>query len=437
MIDSSSRRTIALVVVAVALVISGCQAPGANTDLQSPSASNAAEGGTANTTSQTGTDDPFPVQPANITVDGGTLRTDSGLVYERLQVLLDTETPTPESIQVFNSTDELASSLPTGGLSAGQPRFFEVLGFGTDPITNETFVDQVGNGYTLGAGSIGLFVQPSVTRDEETMILAHEFVHYVQFQNDRQRQLAEQIDTQTVDGSYVVRALMEGPAAFTTDTYLERFGENETRNSPYYDREQAAIPPGHLRRWANSQYQAGSDYVTQRIDSPRNVSQIYENPPTRSRQLLDPDSPPAPSLTVSNTLDRDEISTNRLGTAFVRYALESHIDPDRARSVADGLGTDSLYQFRSDIETYGNYAWVTRWEQPAEAADFEAAFGEYLDERGNETADGWALDDLNLTVELRRPSAESVVALFGSDSFVTNTTARGSGGEIVIESRED
>jgi hypothetical protein len=372
-----------------------------------------------------------------VSVEGAALRTDPGVVYERLRVLLDTETPVPDAVQAFNSTDELGSSLPTGGVGAGQPRFFSVVGFESGEISNKTFLDRVGNGYTLGAGSIAVFVQPNATRDEEAMLVAHELTHYIQFQNDRQSQLAEQIDSQTVDGSYVLRALTEGPAVFTTDRYLERFAENATRNSPYYDEEQAAIPVGHIRRWGNSQYQLGADYVTERIESPRNLSQLYEDPPTRSRKLLDPDAPPRPSLSVSNTLDRDEISTNRLGAAFVRYALESDVDPERARSVAEGLGTDSLHQFRSDIDTYGNYAWATRWESEADANEFEAALGAYLDARGTDTATGWRLDSLNLSVELRRPTPDTVVALFGADSFVQNTTASGADGEIVVEPRRE
>ncbi|WP_336325446.1 hypothetical protein [Halovenus sp. HT40] len=434
-------RTIAVVVLAVALAMSGCQAPGTNPDAVSPTESTPAEGLPSNETDQNGTtggsEDPFPISdPANVTVEGGDLRTDPGLVYTRVEGLLETETPAPASVRAYNSTEAFGDSLPSSGIGIGQPRFFDVVGFETGAIRNETFIDEVGNGYTLGSGSIAVFVQENATRDEEEMLLAHELAHYIQFQNGRQSQLTEEIDPQTVDGQYVVRSLVEGTAVFTTDEYLDRFGENRTTNSPYYDDEQAAYPRGHLRRWANSQYQMGTDYVTQRLDSPSEVGAIYEDPPTRSRELLDPDAPQRPELFVSNTLARSEISTNRLGAAFLRYALESHIEVDRAESVATGLGTDSLHQFRSDTDTFGNYAWATRWDSAADADRFEAAFGEYLDARGNASADGWTLDDVDLTVQLRRPTPETVVAVFGSDSFVEGTTASGADGEIVLESAQ-
>lgn len=433
------RRTIAVVVLAVALTISGCQAPGTNPDAISPTESTPAKDLPSNETDQNdttgGSEDPFPISdPANVTIEGGDLRTDPGLVYSRVATLLETETPAPASVRAYNSTEEFGDSLPSGGIGIGQPRFFDVVGFETGAIRNETFIDDVGNGYTLGSGSIAVFVQENATRDEEAMLLTHELAHYIQFQNGRQSQLVEEIDPQTVDGQYVVRSLVEGTAVFTTDMYLDRFGENRTKNSPYYDDEQAAYPRGHLRRWANSQYQIGADYVTQRLDSPNEVGAIYENPPTRSRELLDPDAPPRPELSVSNTLARSEISTNRLGAAFVRYALESHIEVDRAESVATGLGADSLHQFRSDTDTFGNYAWATRWDSEADADAFEAAFDEYLDGRGNASVDGWTLDDVDLTAQLRRPTPETVVAVFGSDSFVEGTTASGADGEIVLES---
>lgn len=436
-------RTLAVAVLAVALVVSGCQAPGVNTDDVSPAEPTPTDGDSpATDTTQNDTagesDDPFPIsEPANVTVEGGELRSDPGLVYERLQVMLETDAPAPDSVRVYNSTEEFGDSVPTGGIGTGQPRFFDVIGFESGAVSNETFVDRVGNGYTLGAGSIVLFVQTNATRDEEEMLVAHELTHYIQFQNDRQSQLAERIDPQTVDGGYVVRSLTEGAAVFATDEYLREFGENETLNSPYYDEEQAIVPPGHLRRWANSRYQIGADYVAERLDSVSGIESVYENPPTRSRELLDPDAPPRPDLSVSTRLERDEISTNRLGAAFVRYALESHIDPDRAQSVATGLGTDSLHQFRSDIDTFGNYAWATRWNSAADADEFAAAFGEYFDARGNATADGWSLGELNVTVELRRPTPDTAVALFGSEPFLGETAVNGSGGDIALESARD
>lgn len=433
-------RRLAVIVLAVALVVSGCQAPGVNTDTASPTGPTAPVGdGQPNGTAHNGTEDGVVSvpEPANVTVEGGELRTDPGLVFERLQALLETETPAPNFVRVYNSTEAFGDSLPTGSIRAGQPRFFEVIGFESGTVGNETFINRVGNGYTLGAGSIALFVQANATRDEEAMLVAHELVHYIQFQNDRQGQLAEQIDLQTVEGRYVVRSLMEGTAVFTTDEYLREFGENETLNSPYYDDEQAAFPPGHLRRWANSQYLLGTDYVTRRLDSPDKIDAIYEDPPTRSRELLDPNAPPLRELSVSNTLERDEISTNRLGAAALRYALESHIDPGRAKSVATGLGTDSLHQFRSDVDTFGNYAWATRWDSTTEADEFESAFSDYLDARGNVSDDGWTVGGRNMTVELRRPTPKTVVAVFGSESFVRNTTASGADGELVLQSNRD
>lgn len=434
MTNTPARHTLALLVVAVALVVSGCQAPGANTGDVPATDSPGNESQQSTPAEGVNTDDPFPItDPANVTVEGTALRTDPGLVYERLEVLLDTEQPAPETVQAFNSTEEFGESLSGGGLGGGQPRFFDVVGFESGSVSTETFVDRVGNGYTLSSGSVVVLVQPTTTRDEEEMLLAHELAHYIQFQNSRQAELAEEIDSQTVDGRFVIRSLIEGTAVYTTDEYLRQFGENETLNSPYYDDEQQTYPAGHIGRWRNSRYQIGSSYVAQRVDESSDLAEIYEDPPTQSRRLFSPDAGPRPSLSVTNELGRDEISTNRLGAAFVRYGLESHIDSERARSVADGLGTDSLHQFRSEPDTYGNYAWVTRWDTAADAEEFAAAIGEYFDARGNQTADGWSLDELALTVDLRRPTNDTVTLVVGAEEFVSGTAASGSDGEIRLE----
>jgi hypothetical protein len=434
------RRALAVAVLAVSLAVSGCQAPGASVDAPGPSEQKpAGQDGLGTNTTQNETTgeagDPFPVSEwANVTVEGGELRTDPGLVYERLRILLETETPAPESVRVYNSTEEFGDSLPTGGIGTDRPRFFDVIGFESGAVGNETFVDRVGNGYTLGSGSVALFVQPNATREEETMLVAHELAHYIQFQNDRQRRLAEQIDPQTGEGSYVIRALTEGAAVFTTDEYLRKFGENETLNSPYYDDEQEAYPAGHIRRWSNSQYRIGSEYVATRIESPSEVATIFEDPPTRSRALLDPDAGPRPPLAVTLHHDRNRISKNRLGATFLRFGLESHIDPSRARAVAEGFGSDSLYQFRSDPDVFGNYVWAMRFEGESAADRFDGAIRDYLDARGNRTAGGWRLPDLGVTVELRRPSTDTRTLVIGSPSFVDETVTTGRDGAVSIES---
>lgn len=428
---STTRRRIALLVVALVVVVSGCQAPGATPP-------QAEAGGPANQTepgaSTNQTTDPFPIaDPVNVSVEGADIDPNVGLIYDRLRGLLGGDVPAPERVRSFNSTDEFGGSVPGG--TRLPSRFFHVVGFETDGIANGTFTDRVGNGYTLGLGRVAVYVSPNATREESEMLLAHELTHYIQFQNDRQQQLAADLDLQTVDGRYVLRSLLEGTAVVTTDAYLRQFGENGTLNSPYYDTEQDLYPPGHVGRWANSRYQIGTDYVQDRIDSLDELPGIYEDPPTRSRELFDPDAGGRPALAVSLAHDRERISTNRLGAAFTRFGLESHLEPERARTVAAGFGTDSLSQFESGTDTDGNYVWVTRWESAADAERFDDAIADYFDARANQTEEGWRLSHLGLHLELRTAGDDTRAIVVGSDSFVDTTVIGGRKGAVSIESQ--
>ncbi|WP_436901179.1 hypothetical protein [Halovenus halobia] len=428
MTATTRRHALVLIVLAVAVAVSGCQAPGANTGPTTP------ETPVNDTETPDAGDGPFPLSdPVNITVDGAPVEPDPGLIHDRLQVLLETDTPAPERIQSYNNTTGFANSAP-GGLQLPS-RFFRVVGFETGPVEN-TFIDRVGNGYTLGLGSVAVYVSPNATRNEAEMLLAHELTHYIQFQNERQQALAAELDIQTVDGSYVLRSLLEGPAVVATDNYLREFSENGTLNSPYYDREQKRYPPGHIGRWSNSRYQIGTDYVTSQIGSLSDIGEIYEDPPTRSRELLDPDAGQRPALATVLEHDREQISSNRLGAAFTRFGLESHVDPSRAEAVAEGFGTDTLYQYSSGQDTYGNYVWVTRWESEADAERFNATITDYFDARGNQTTEGWRLSELGLTVEVRSAGADTRALVVGSASFVDETVISGRQGAVTIESDE-
>lgn len=427
---STTRRRIALLTIALAVVVSGCQAPGTTPP-------QAEAGGPANQTepgaSTNQTTEPFPItDPVNVSVEGADIDPNVGLIYDRLRALLGADVPAPERVRSFNSTDEFGGSVPGG--TRLPSRFFHVVGFETDGIANGTFTDRVGNGYTLGLGRVAAYVSPNATREESEMLLAHELTHYIQFQNDRQQQLAADLDLQTVDGRYVLRSLLEGTAVITTDAYLRQFGENGTLNSPYYDTEQDLYPPGHVGRWANSRYQIGTDYVQNRIDSVEELSGIYQDPPTRSRELFDPDAGGRPALAVSLAHARERISSDRLGAAFTRFGLESHLDPARTQGVVEGFGTDTLYQFESGTDTYGNYAWVTRWETDVAAERFDAAVSDYFDTRANRTDGGWRLPELGLGLDVRDAGEDTRVLVVGSDSFVDETVIDGREGAVSIES---
>ncbi len=428
MTATTRRHALLVIVLVVTVTASGCQAPGVSTG---PTTT---ENPANETETQDTNGDPISVSdPVTITVDGAAVEANTGLIYDRLRALLETDVPAPDRIRSYNGTEEFGNSAPGGRQLPS--RFFHVVGFETAEVEN-TFLDRVGNGYTLARGSVAVYVSPNATREEAEMLVAHELIHYIQFQNDRQQALADELDIQTVDGRYVFRSLLEGTAVFATDAYLREFSENGTLNSPYYDRDQQRYPRGHIGRWANSRYQIGFKYVSSRLDSLSSLPDIYQDPPTHSRELLDPDAGQRPAIATVLGHDREQISSNRLGAAFTRFGLESHVDPSRAEAVADGFGTDTLYQYSSDPDTYGNYIWVTRWEGEADAERFDATITDYFDARGNQTTAGWRLPELGLTVELQSAGADTRALVVGSESFVDETAISGRQGAVSIESDE-
>jgi hypothetical protein len=405
-----TRRGLALVALAAVLVVAGCQAPVAGP----------ADGGPAPDGGPAGADR----QPANVTVVNGTLAVDPGLVFARVQTVAGTNVTPPERIRVFgNESDYGNASLGGGGL----PPFQEAVGLETGPVPNASDVGLQFAGQTSALGTVVVYAGPNATTDDVRLVVAHEFVHYVQFKQGRSAQLRQRVDTSTTDGSYVVRSLLEGPAVYTTDAYLERYTDNGTQNSPVYRAIAEALPPGHVGRYGNSQYVEGFEYVASRVDDPADIPRVYESPPTTSEQVIhnltaDEEPPVALDAAVEPAGGWREVGTDRLGEAFVRTTLAVGVTQERADRAAAGWGNDRLYVYRTPGQRTASYAWTFAWDDAGEAAEFERALRAYLDARGERRAGQWAIDD-GLSARVLAPSERSTVLLLGNDSFVAGTDA--------------
>jgi len=398
-------RPLALAAFCAVLVLGGCAAP------------------TAEPAQETGTN-------ADIAVENGTFAVDPDRVYERLQELTDTAAPPPDEILVEAPGDGTAQPASTD-----PPAFFQVVGFGTGDVDAEVF-DRLGEGYVTGLGTVVVTPAENATRDDERLLLAHELTHYLQLRDGRATQLGTAIDTGTTDGAFARRSVVEGAAVYTTDAYLDRYGETDLRNSPAYDAALAALPAGHRFRYGIAQYRHGTAYVADRVDSPADLPAVYERPPTTSQQVihgLDPDVAPDPlAVTVRAGDGWREVGTDRLGEAFLRYALESHLDPERAAAVAAGWGSDSLRIVNERGAAGARYAWVHRWDDPDAADAFTGAMRAYLGARGDPTDRGWALPDTDLEATVTAVSPETTVVFFGDGAFLDAANATGTDGAVTV-----
>ena len=405
-----TRRALAVVAVATVLAVAGCQAPMAGSANGGPEPGDRPDGAAR--------------QPANVTVLNGTLAADPGLVFARVQTVAGTDVPPPDQVRAFDSESDYSNASLGGG---GLPPFQEAVGLRTGPVSNVSDLQLGFAGRTSALGTVAVYTGPNATTDDARLVVAHELVHYIQFQQGRSTQLSQQVDPGTTDGSYVVRSLVEGPAVYTTDTYLRRYTDNGTRNAPTYRAIEAALPAGHVGRYGNSQYIEGFEYVASRVEDPANLSRVYRSPPTTSEQVIhnhtpDEEPPVALETAVTPAEGWQEAGTDRLGEAFVRTTLAVGVPQARADRAAAGWGNDRLSVYRAPGQESAGYVWSFAWDDAGEAAEFERALRDYLDARGERRDGGWELDG-GLTARVLDPSERSTVLLLGTEPFVAGTDA--------------
>lgn len=404
--SSSAPTALAL---AALLVLAGCGAPFGGSDATdasaSPTASDAATG---------------PGASDDIAVRNGSLPVDPDRVFDRTRGLLGSDAPPPSAIVVAD--DENVTEEPS------VPEFWSLAG--VEPRDPVEPVGVVENGYTTALGSIVLSPGESGNASRTERLLVHEFVHYIQFREERASALRGRLPA-TTDGSFVARAVLEGAAVHATDAYLDRYGDDRRRNSEVYPRLREAYPAGSYQRYALAQYVEGHAYVADRLGAddegdPAAATAIYERPPATSEQVLHglaPDEEPPRDLRVTvRTAEGDGFSAtgrDTMGEAFVRAALAGGVGESRAAEAAAGWGNDSRVVFRDDGAV--GYAWVLRWDGAGDADEFRSAAVEHF--AGRKGVDAFRVESVG---------EETVVLVLGDRSFVERASVGGTAGNVTV-----
>lgn len=401
----SGRAPTALALAAL-LVLAGCGAPfGGSEATDAPDASDAPTGTDA-------TDD--------IAVRNGSLPVDPDRVFDRTRKLLGSDAPPPPAVVVAD--DQNVTEEPS------VPEFWSLAG--VEPRDPTERVGVVENGYTTALGSVVLYPGESSNASEVERLLVHEFVHYIQFREERASALRGRLPA-TTDGSFVARAVLEGVAAYATDAYLDRYGDGRQRNSEVYPRLREAYPAGSYQRYALAQYVEGHAYVADRLGGegdgdPAAATAVYERPPTTSEQVvhgLAPDEEPPRDLRVTvRTAEGDGFSSagrDTMGEAFVRAALAGGVGESRAAEAAAGWGNDSRVVFRDDGAV--GYAWVLRWDSAADADEFRSAAVQHF--AGREGVDAFRIESVG---------EGTVVVVLGDRSFVERASVGGTAGNVTV-----
>ncbi len=436
----------ALSLLAAALLLAGCQAPGA-TSAAGPGADAGTTVEVRNATGATvGTTIPL----------SGNASVDPGAVLDDLQAMLGTDAPAPGAVRVV---DDIGANL-----TRQRPRIWRLLDV-VDRAPNRSLAGTE-NGATSVLGTVTVYPGANRTERSTRWVVAHELVHYVHLYGDRWAQTRNASGLSTTDGRFVYRATVEGPAVWSTDRYLERHAAHLPPTEPFYDELIGTFPPGSRARYTLGAYAAGNDYVEARVDDPRNLSVVFEEPARTAEQVLhglEPGVEPPAALSVRAADSPAWVvgGRDRMGEMFLRVALQDGIGVDRAARAAAGWGNDSLAAYYPDGGGEPAYAWVLRFDDAANASAFDAAARDYLDAKAESATEGGGVAGSGASgaagnagssagsasagdpagAEIRRlPEAAAAVRtvdertralLLGPERFVAGTEVAARGGDVV------
>ena len=357
-----------------------------------------------------------------ITVTNGTLPIDHQSVYVEVTRILAVEAEPPETIA-------LEPDSAMGIQREPMPHFFRLVGIERPVDASRT---ATALGYVRGPSTV--YINERLTEDEIQLelTLAHEYVHVIQGRTGAFAQLREGISNpNTTDGYFVRRSLLEGTATTVETVYWER--HVDTGTSPADAMANSYRSTNGARQWVFAPYYLGTEYVENRVDSPDEVGTVYEDPPHTSEELLHGlagGTEPLPPLSVDvHSADWKRNGTDRTGELFVRVALDTALEQGRATTAAAGWGTDSRVALVNGDDRA--YVWALRWDDTANATEFENALGTYLESRATRDGDVW-IDD-GAAFDVTRVDDETVVLVLGDESFVRTAHVRGTNGSITVE----
>lgn len=358
----------------------------------------------------------------DIGVRGGDLPVNPNRIFARVQSLLGTTVSGPDYL-IIRPHDEMTRSL------SEFPRFYRLLGIEFSEDRNAT-----ASGSTANRNVVFLNQQLLSNRAETAFVLAHEYVHIIQFTTGAFRTLRKNLNIRrspTPDTRLVYRSIGEGAATYAARIYAKQYLDTSQIKLRANNLTQGYWSRSAAGRYRHAPYYYGNRYAAARVDSPRALDKLYKRPPQTTETLihrLPTGSEPPVNLSVSveqaNWFFRNLSSQGRMGELFVRIALSTELNRSGAIRGADGWGNDRQLTFVRNGQH--GYAWVLRWDDAANATEFVTLFQTYLSERAVYKNGVWRDDDT--AFRIKRVSDRTIVVFLGIPSFVTTAEAYGSGG---------
>lgn len=426
------RRVLVTVLVALMMVLAGCGAfSGPATETASPSPTATPSDAPTPTPTETATATPTATPTPTPTVDPSEKVT---IVETNGELSFDVPQTYLRIVRMHGKTLEEAPSVTIHvedsyeGDVLAEPGPFDTV-MGMEPIAPDTGVAGLARDTDVWVYTEA--VQGSSIREQ---VLAHEFVHVMQTDDDAQRRTASNLEF-VGNAQLVYLATIEGAATYAENRYAEKYLDGNGEPRDWQSIREARTQYG---AYLIAPYIFGHRYVAQRVDSVEELDEIYDDPPHTTEQLIhgyDTDVMPRDLDVDVDTLGTEWYDANRQtkGELYLRIVLEGELDLDRAADAAAGWGNDELVTLQSGDADRG-FAWVLRWDNATEADEFESAMRDYLDAHATSGDGIW--ENGGDTYRLVRVSDETVVLFAGDEAFVENASATGDDGEITVSADE-
>jgi len=323
--------------------------------------------------------------------------------------MLDTEVGPPSTIQLSNFSTSNVATTTHFEQSLGVPAS------GTETVVTAQTPNVAG-------GSVVKLNRELLTEENDLeTTLAHEYVHVVQQRSRVDRSVtAEFSDTPSFDERLTYISVMEGAAEYVERRYGSRYLDvtSDSTVEWYYSASTAA------KQFA-ARYYFGSRYVNSTIDDPVNLDTVYENPPRTTEELLhglEPGSEPPSDLNATTNTERETERSGPYGELYVRTLFGTALNESAAARLADGWGNDTRFRFGGGGgDERGDFAWVLRWDDAANATEFENGVTDYLEARNP-----------NASVRIERVGPETTVLFVGDESFVAAASASDENASVTV-----
>jgi hypothetical protein len=249
-------------------------------------------------------------------------------------------------------------------------------------------------GYTVERDSVHVYLmnasdvtQYGVTQES---VLAHEFVHVLQFQNDiltpSRDGFRSQFPRWTTDTRLVATALVEGDAMWVTEQYLDRYDRGNYSVADYNRTLARAAWPHSV---AGLPYYYGHQFYAETGSSPAERTEALARPPNATAGLLHPNESvtPAPLPDAPDFEDESltEFHTDTVGELVVRHALRMNgLSFAQSAEIAKGWANDRMYYYVAEAGKGPTTHWMTVWDGESEAREFADGWRSMLDQNGSE-----------------------------------------------------